>query len=280
MNPRSGRTDADLDELREHFADFDIVEASPEQLESSIHAAAADASVIAVAGGDGTVSTAARCLRGTSVALVVIPEGTRNHFAHDVGVGSLGDAATAARRGRPTKVDLGTANDDVFVNNASIGAYARLVRRREKHQKRWRKSVANIVAAWDELRRGHRTQVEIDGARRTVWAVFIGNGRYGSQLGDITTREAVDDGVLDVWVLAGRGRFDRARIAFAVLFGRLDHSPLIDRSTTTALSVDHGSKTIDVALDGEVSPLDAPVRFGVDPAALTVLTPPSESVAH
>ena len=91
---------------------------------------------IVAAGGDGTVSAVASALVDTEVPLAVLPTGTLNHFARDLGLpADLGECVRVAVAGKTALVDVGEVNGQVFVNNASIGLYPAIVRRREKQQR-------------------------------------------------------------------------------------------------------------------------------------------------
>jgi undecaprenyl-diphosphatase len=233
-----------------------------------------DVPFIGIAGGDGSVRCAVEVLTraNSSIPLLVVPAGTRNHFATDLGITDFDTAAAAADDGVIRNVDLGAMNDAVFVNNSSVGMYPSLVNKREEHEERLPKWMANLVAAWDQLRHGHRVRLEIDGAPRRVWLVFVGNDCYGQTVLDLTGRERLDEGVLDVRIARGEGRLSRLRIAGAVLFGRLDRSPLIERRTCSALVLDTKGP-IDVALDGEVVRVPSPLEYRSCPGALRVLVP-------
>ncbi len=274
VNPASGPNDTDVAALREQFAGYDVIEIGADGLDEAIDAALVDgAGVIGVAGGDGSVSCAASRLVGSDRQLLVIPAGTRNHFAHDIGIDDVDDAARAGSGPARTSVDVGDVNGNIFVNNASLGTYTRLVRKREQYERRVGKRLANVIAAWSELRHGHHLMLRIDDKPMRVWAVFVGNGTYGDGLRDVSRRESLQEGQLDVWVVRSRGRLSRLRVTGAVLFGRLDRSPLIDRSQTADLVVESRRRVIEVACDGEVRRVDTPLKFTIKRGALTVLVP-------
>ena len=276
VNPSSGPDDTDVAALRERFVDYEVIEGDADGLDDAIdEALGGGAEVIGVAGGDGSVSCAASHLVDTDHALLVIPAGTRNHFAHDISVDDLDAAVRAATADNRTKVDVGDVNGRVFVNNASLGTYTRLVRKREQYEDRFGKRVANVIAAWSELRHGSHLSVRLDGEPARVWAVFVGNGAYGDGLRDVSQRESLQEGQLDIWVVRSRGRFSRLRVTAAVLFGRLDRSPLIDRMQTADLTVEGRRRVVEVACDGEVVQLDSPLKFTTRRRALTVLVPRS-----
>jgi undecaprenyl-diphosphatase len=231
-------------------------------------------SFVGVAGGDGTVRCAVEALvqLGSNVPLLVIPAGTRNHFAGDLGITDLDAAATAATDGDVRSVDLGRVNDKIFVNNSSLGMYPNLVIEREEHERHLPKRLATAVAAWKQLRKGHRIAIDVDGVSCRVWAVFVGNNCYGETLLDLTGRDQLDQGVLDLRLARAKGKLSRLRIAGAVLFGRVAQSPLIERRTVSSVVIE-ASGRVDVAFDGEVMTMSPPLEYQSCPRGLRVLVP-------
>jgi undecaprenyl-diphosphatase len=225
-----------------------------------------------VAGGDGSIRSAAEVLldRSPHTPLLPVPEGTRNHFARDLGLAELDDAVDAANGGHTRAIDAASVNGTWFMNNSSIGVYPRLVAHREARETHLPKVVAAIVAAWHQLRAGRRIAVAVDGEPVVAWAVFVGNNCYGDSLRELTGRDRIDEGVLDVRIARADRKLSRLRIFGAVLFGRIEQSPLIDRRTCASVVLDTGRETR-VALDGEVVTLPSPLRYESHQGALTVL---------
>jgi diacylglycerol kinase family enzyme len=273
VNPRSGSDATSVEELRRRFPGHDVTEARPDELPAAVRmAVAAGAEFVGAAGGDGTIRTVAAELVATGVPLLPVPVGTRNHFARDVGVADL-DAAEKAANGRVRTIDVGQVNEKFFVNNSCIGIYPKIVIRREVHQRRLRKGVANVVAAYEQLRLGERVDVEVDGVTCRAWMVFVGNGTYGEGLLDLADRESVDDGLLDVRVVRADRPWSRLRIVGALLLGRLARSPLVLQWRTAATVVNLNRTRVEVALDGEVELLAPPLRFRCRANQLRVLVP-------
>ena len=283
VNPHSGPDETPVDEVGALFPGSVVEELDRDDARSQFERAVASQSpaFLAVAGGDGTIRCAAGVVADSEVALVPVPAGTRNHFAKEVGVETLEAAGEAASSsGQVVQVDLGDVNGEPFVNNANIGAYPRIVREREVHEKRFSsKTVATVLASVKELRALHKFTVVVDGgASHRAWMVFVGNGRYGTSLFDVGSRECLDDGLLDVRVLRADGKLARLRVVGRLLIGRLSSSPMaeVDAVSTISLSV-VGRSSVDVALDGEVVHLDCPLVFRCRPGALRVLVPPPSS---
>jgi undecaprenyl-diphosphatase len=275
VNPHSGGGN-DIDEFREQFAAHEVIECAPDDLAEQVRRVlerSVPPAFVGVAGGDGTIRGAVEVLLDVapSTPLLAVPAGTRNHFARDLGIDDVDLAVKAATGGTTRTIDVADVNDAVFVNNASIGVYPRLVAHREARESRMPKGLAAIVAAWHQLRRGRKVMVKVDGTIESVWAVFVGNNCYGESLRELSGRERLDEGVLDVRLTRANARLSRLRIVSAVLFGRLDRSPLIDRRACTTVTLEVAGSTVGVALDGEVTQMTSPLKFESRPGALTVM---------
>ena len=243
------------------------------------------ARAIVAGGGDGTVSAVASELVGTKRALGVLPLGTLNHFAKDLGLPL--DLASAARNvceGRIARVDVGEVNGQVFVNNSSLGLYPRIVRRREKLQARdhvgkWR---AFLRAALAVLRRYPflRVRLNADGQEivRVTPFVMIGNNEYQMESFQFGARRCLDAGRLSLYVAHRTGRLGLLRLAVRALFGRLRQAKDFDALCAQEIFVEtHRPKRLPVATDGEVNVLTTPLRYRVLPGALRVIVPKQES---
>jgi undecaprenyl-diphosphatase len=283
VNTTAGPQTVDVEDLTKRFSSDELEVCEPDELTGRIETEVRERSAgfIGIAGGDGTVRCAVATVvaEGTTMPLLVVPAGTRNHFATDLGMPAIDDAVEAADRRTERAVDVASVNGEVFVNNSSIGLYPNLVAEREEHENRLGKRLANVVAAWRQLREGHHLAVEVDGRRRTVWAVFVGNNCYGDSIRDLVGRENLDDGVLDIRIARAEGRWSRLRIVFAVLFGRLERSPLIERLQQGSVVIET-HEPVDVALDGEVVELSPRLEYRSMPRALRVLVPHEGQASH
>lgn len=275
VNPEGGDAGARLDDLRARFAAHPVVECSAAELPDRVRAAvAAGVDFVAVAGGDGTIRCAAEVLVGSDVPLLPVPVGTRNHFAKDVGIPTV-EEARAAVDGTVKRLGVGEVNGRHFVNNSSIGIYPKIVVRRESEQRRLPKGLASVVAAWEQVRRrGQRFGVAIDGRRYRAWLVFVGNGRYGEGLIDLTDREVLGGDELDVRVAKADRPLARIRLLLSLVAGRLARSPLLERACASSLTIDVENRTsVEVALDGEVERMHTPLHYRARPGSLSVLVP-------
>ena len=283
VNPHSGPDETSADEVAELFPGSKVQELDGPQVKRQVEEAISSVdspAFLAVAGGDGTIRCAAGVVAGTDLALLPIPAGTRNHFAKEVGIATLEEAAAAAAGGEVTLIDVGEVNGEAFVNNANIGAYPRIVKERDAHVKvkRLSKQTATIVATWTQLRQLHKFNVTVDGGTTyRAWMVFVGNGRYGTSLFDVASRESLDDGLLDVRILRADGRLARIRVIGRMLLGRADRSPMAEFDEVRSIELAVDRARVDVALDGEIVSLTSPLRFRCRPKALRVLVPPASS---
>jgi undecaprenyl-diphosphatase len=182
--------------------------------------------------------------------------------------------AAAAEHGGNKRVDVGSVAGQTFVNNASVGFYPGVVRRREERESTMPKWLAAVAATWHACWTERNLTVRLDDERVAAWLVFVGNNRYVENLRDLGSRTRLDEGVLDVGVVRADRRFARVRLIVAILLGRLRRTPVVDRFTCDAVEVAvdaHG--TLDVALDGEVVSMSSPLTFETAPGALRVRVP-------
>jgi diacylglycerol kinase family enzyme len=251
-------------------------------LEQAARAAAAspDTDTVVFGGGDGTLNTGAAALAGGDKAMGVLPLGTFNHFAKDLGVPlKLEDAARTIAEGHVRRVDVGEANGRPFLNNSSIGLYPEMVRVREelRRHRGMRKGPAMLRAAREVLRDPPflrvDLQVEGDMTRVRTPFVFVGNNRYDMNLFSFGARSALDRGELSLYVARNVRRWGIVRLAARALVGRLRQDRDFEALTAPQVEVGMHRRVVRVALDGEVFRMESPIRFRIRPGALRVLAP-------
>ena len=231
-------------------------------------------------GGDGTVSTVAATLVDTGIVFGVLPLGTLNHFAKDLGIPLELDGAVAVlAHGEAAPVDVGEVNGRIFVNNSGLGLYPDIVHDRERQQKRlgrgkWPAFAWAMLAA---LRRYPFLGVTlvIDGKevlRRTPF-VFIGNNEYRMEGFAIGERSGMEDGLLSLYVAQRPGRWRLLQLAIRALTGRLRQARDFDAILATEIVVQSKKKRLRVAADGEVTVMTPPLHYRVRPASLVVMRP-------
>ncbi len=236
------------------------------------------ADVIAAGGGDGTISTVANQLAGTNIALGVLPFGTLNHFAKDLGVPlDPRGAVETICRGAIKRVDVGEVNGRYFINNSSLGVYPEAVRVRERWRPLLGKWPALVIGAFTVLRRFPILKLELelgDGrVRRRAPLLFVGNNDYSVEWPDLGGRARLDEGLLDVWLVHEPSRMALLRSAFSLLLGQLHLAPEIEVSHVESLTVSSRRRRLRVAVDGEVVRLRPPLRYRIRPQSLNVCVP-------
>lgn len=242
-----------------------------------------DASVIVAGGGDGTVNGVASGLLDrpeSRAALAVLPLGTLNHFAKDLGIPiDVPKAVAVIAAGHTARVDVGDVNGHRFVNNSSIGIYPRIVEEQEDVRRQgYRKWPAMAIAAWRVLRqdRGVSVVLEEHGQRRTRRTpfVFVGNNEYAVDGLALGGRARLDGGRLFVYLTPHVPARDLPALAIRALLGRARQSGAFEISSTTELTIEtRGARHIEVSCDGEVATMVTPLRYRIRPGALQVLVP-------
>ena len=236
------------------------------------------AEVIVAGGGDGTVSTVAAALAGSDIALGILPLGTLNHFAKDLGIPLALDAAVGQiAAGRRTRVDVGEVNGRVFVNNSSLGLYPDIVHERDRQRKRIGRGkwLALFWASVTALRKYPFLSVclSVEGTahlRRTPF-VFIGNNEYRMEGFSLGERETVTRGRLSLYATQRAGRLRLVQLALRALFGRLKQARDFDVLLATEIVVESRHHHLRVATDGETSVMKPPLYYRIRPASLTVV---------
>lgn len=231
------------------------------------------ATALGVAGGDGSVNSAAAVALAHDLPLLIVPTGTLNHLARDLRIDSVDDAIAAARQGTTKRIDVGVIDGRPFLNTASIGSYVELVDRRERFEGRIGKWPAFVVAFVALLFHAKPEDVEIDGRKHQLWVAFFGNCRYTPKGIAPRARNRLDDGLLDVRILEARHGWARLRLLAAGIIGRTGRARGFEQLTVAELRVKACGDALRLALDGET--FDGSRAFGVakSPNALRVFVP-------
>ncbi|MFE5479249.1 diacylglycerol/lipid kinase family protein [Nocardia sp. NPDC056541] len=276
MNPRSGGgkvTKFDLVRKAEELGARVALLEGPEEIDVTAlaHQAVAEgADLLGVAGGDGTQALVAAVAVEHDLPFLVISAGTRNHFAMDLGLDRADPTRSldALRDGVELRVDLGTVNGRPFVNNASFGVYAEIVRSPEYRDDK----TATVLALLPDLLTGHSGPklvarigaMAVEGPQ----AILVSNNPYGSNdLAGLSRRIRLDRGVLGAVTLS----VTSTREAVGLL--RRTRLRGLSQETAIELIVDADAPEIPAGIDGESLLLATPVRCTIQPGALRVLVP-------
>jgi diacylglycerol kinase family enzyme/membrane-associated phospholipid phosphatase len=244
-----------------------------EDLGTALEQAITDARVVGVVGGDGSISAGAKAAAAAGLPLLVVPGGTLNHLASDLGISDVGASVRAAREGRAVQIDLGDLDGHLFVNAASVGLYPELVAVRERWESRIGKWPAALLALTVVLARAEPLELEIDGRPRRVWFVLFGNGRFVDDgIAPSRRHRLVGDG-LDVRLVSAEPRLARSRVAWSMLTGRSGRCRSYERWMARQVTVRSNSGPLRLAADGEAWPGPEHLTVRQRSRALVLLQP-------
>ncbi|MEX2273099.1 MAG: diacylglycerol kinase family protein [Vicinamibacterales bacterium] len=283
LNHRSGKAPAEQ-KLRDALeqaglGSADILRVPAAMGGGSVDHTAASCDVIVAAGGDGTVSTVAAAAARHGKTLGVIPCGTLNHFARDAGIPlALDEAVAVLASGHTRLLDVGDVNGHVFINNASIGAYPRMVwernRAREKGLPRPLAVGLAVARTWFDLR-SIAVRLSVDGTDmiRSSPFIFVGNSEYEIEGTSIGRRTTMTDGKLSLYMAPKFDRLDALLLPARVLLKSLERHENFEAMAASVITIEPSARRVAMALDGEIRTLDAPLRFTVRQNAVRTILP-------
>jgi len=249
--------------------------------EAAKEAAGAAVDAVIAAGGDGTLSAVAGSLAGGDVPMGVLPLGTLNHFAKDNGIPlEVAEAARVIAARHVACVDVGRVNGRVFINNSSVGVYARALvdrdARRDLHGLGKWQAMALAVLKVFRLHPLLPVRLDVDGRPllRKTPLVFVGNNRYELELFRVGTRACLNRGELSLYVANTSTRWGMLKLALRTAAGRLRQSRDFESRCATQIGVEGRNKSsVRVAIDGEAQRMDLPLNYVICPKALPLIVP-------
>ena len=258
-------------------AEIELIDGGDCEVRAKAAAERGDKLVI-VGGGDGSISAAASALVDSKTALGVLPLGTLNHFARDLGIpADLDEAAKLIAEGHERQVDVAEMNGRIFINNSAIGLYPLMVRDRDLQQKRLGRSkrLAMLVASVRTLARFNHQRLTLtvndEKARVDTPLLFVGNNDYRLDIGAAGQRESLDDGQLSVFVMRKNTRRGLIAASIRALFNRAREDDMVSLENVQRLRVDSHRGQLSVSLDGEVVRETPPLDYRIRKAALRVI---------
>jgi diacylglycerol kinase family enzyme len=284
LNPHAGRgAEREADALRAVFASVGTnaqihVVPGPEVKERVRALVQAHVPFVGVAGGDGTISTAAGILMRSQTALLPIPLGTMNHFAQRYGVPTVEAAVHAWERRKAHTVPIGCMNDIAFINNASCGFYPQLVRRRDRLEKGIPRGVANWIAGWIILAQLPLMRLEITAGeerrRFKTPALWVGINKNSLRLP--SPGDAVREGhVLEIVTPTTQKRTELIALMTRTMVklkrgAETPQDRLLEVLHAAAFTLESPHR-VDVATDGEPHRVRSPLVFRYERTGLKVL---------
>jgi diacylglycerol kinase family enzyme len=279
VNPRAGNAAAAYHALAA-VGGFDVTEVRPESLAARVRdAVASGAQRVLVAGGDGSIATAASILAHSRAELAILPCGTLNHLAKDLSLPlDIEEAAYVAQTGHAVLADAASVNDRVFLNTSSVGAYVSFVRVRERLERTLGYRLASVVAAARLFVRlpVFRVTVMIDGIEREYLTplVFVGVGERELRLPWLGAR--VPNGRTGLHVMVVRRRSGARMFALALAaaargVSAVAATPAMDAFVVDALRIEPHMHAISV--DGELVRVTPPLEYRHLAGALRIVVP-------
>ena len=238
-----------------------------------------DRRLFIAAGGDGTVNSVLQALVNSDATLAVIPAGTYNHFARDLGIPlDWPSALDVALKGEVRQIDVARANDHFFVNNLSIGLYPKFVAGREERGREYPRWKARLYAAYMTLRTYPHVSFTVETEHHSeairTHVFIVSNNSYDlSRIGIEAPRSRMTEGRLTVYWLPHLRRVALMRFAAHYLAGRVTTTPGFRMFRTARMKVQSRHKTLRVGIDGEVHTLAIPLTITIVPQSLLVKVP-------
>jgi diacylglycerol kinase family enzyme len=240
-----------------------------------------NAEVVIAAGGDGTVTAVAEVIVDTHKSLAILPLGTVNALARDLGVPlDLKQWIAALDTMEPRSIDVGEVNGRIFLHKVVAGFVPGLAVGREQIRGRTEigAKIGFLRFFLRRLFRSRRIAVEIaglDGGKqvRRVVAIAVANNAYDEGLGRVFSRTEFDRGTLTLYLLKHLGFADVVRLTAEMLLGNWQKDEALEIEAVSSLTIRSSKKMLKVMLDGEVQGLSVPLSFRIRPGALSILAP-------
>lgn len=243
-------------------------------------AASGDADIVVAGGGDGTIATVAEHISGTGKAFGILPLGTFNYFAKNLGIPLELDAALDVLvRGALTSVDVCEVNGHLFLNNSSIGLYPAVLAQRENTYRRFgRSQLAAYLSVLLVLLRPPpfvNLRIRADGhllACRTP-LLFIGNNAFQIDSFGIVGRECIDSRKLILYLTRPLDALGLIQLAVRGFLRGLRGAREFETICAEEVVISMRRRRVRVAMDGEIRVLETPLRYRVRRGALCVTVP-------
>lgn len=273
-NDAAGSSGGSAEQIAAALPDADVRTITPDDLIDQLRQASeGEPRALGIAGGDGSINAAAGVALERDVPLAIVPAGTLNHLARDLGLESVEQTAAAVERGDVALIDVGMIDGKSFLNTASFGVYAKIVDVRERLERRWGKWPAAAIALAKVMRNATPTEVQIDGRRRRLWAIFIGNCRYEPPGAAPVRRRRLDDGRFDVRMLLAERPWSRTALVVSSLLGRLEQSRSYEEQIVERMDMRAVGEPMRLAGDGETGDGSSAFAIQKAPRRLAVYVP-------
>lgn len=236
--------------------------------------------IIIAGGGDGTISLVAELIIDTDIILGVLPLGTLNHFAKDIGMpDDIEESIKIICQKHILPVDVGQVNGKIFINNSSIGLYPQMVKYRLQAQNKLRlgKWTAMLIASIRTAVYIPKFSIELHLNDHKVKFrtpfVFIGNNEYSMNIFKPAKRESLTDGKLSLYTYTHTSRYNIIKLGLSFIFNKLNQEKYFGSLLVEEVIIKAKKKRISVSLDGEITYMQSPLAYKILPKKLKVICP-------
>lgn len=236
--------------------------------------------IIVAAGGDGTLNSVAQELQHKPIAMGIIPLGTFNYVARALNIPlDPFEAAEVIVSGQSQGVNIGTINQYVYLNNASIGLYPKIIEQREVHNARFgRFRGVAMVSGFIVLMREQqklKLKMTVDGEQTPIETplVFFGNNQLQLQDMKLQLFKCVEQGKLAVVAITQLSRWQMIKLIHRLQIGQFEQAPEVTSFCADTIKIEASVKRMKVAIDGEIVRIKTPLVFKVAHNALQVMVP-------
>ena len=267
-----------------HEIEIHVVE--PEDIEAALdEAVAADPDILVAGGGDGTIRSAASRLLGSTIALGVLPLGTVNRLARDLNIPLEPRAAIRAlSSGGCREIDVAEVNGEIFLCNSMLGLPSEISQERQNLRGRpfWPRAAGYLKLLRTILASRRHLELSIDGdekkSRRVrVLSLAVSNNVYSKQPSLIFTREALDQGMLGVYMAKPHSGLGLMWVLARAALGFWTGDDRLDSLSARKVVIKTRKKRLRLSNDGEVETLKTPLYYQIHPKALRVFAPPARA---
>lgn len=264
--------------LGDSIDEFEFV--APDQIMTRLESMD-DERCVLVGGGDGTITTIASHLIKKEHPFGIIPLGTMNLFAQDIGVpNNWEDALKAYKNSDEHHVDVGFANGELFLCNAMFGVTTQIAKEREASRNMFRPTawLRLLGSFWQKFSQGSSRYIKITSGIKNghlaYKSIVVSNNRYRDEIGPgCNLKQSLQDGNLSIYVINPQTGMESAALMARLAAGGWQKEAYVENFDTKKIIFNRSKKHIAVLLDGEEKQLKMPLRFEIRPKALSVLVP-------
>ena len=244
------------------------------------HLASDEAGIVVAAGGDGTLNTVAKHLLNTQISVGILPLGTFNYVARLLDIPlDLIEAAKVIATGQSKRINVAQINQDIYLNNASLGLYPLFIKKREDYNRRFgRLPLHAYTSALDVLirdRKELKLEIWVDHKKYPLKTPLIFFGNNPLQLADMKMQiaKAAEQGKVAGVVVSKSDKLTLFKLVYQLVRGKIDQASDVYSFAADQVRIESRSKKLMVAIDGEIVEMAPPLNISVLKNSLSVRVP-------